>query len=173
MGSRHFVPYYSPRVIAPSWGVMPEDMKSISNKTFDFVNHEIEIDRLIRSQFSDSQMSNAKWKKLFRHLAVICPESHTIWKFVGSDNDGVALTGLPRIDELEETFINHQFWFGPRYYKEIEWLCFPNVVNKRGVKTVSTQHITQDTDLILSELMKIGHWPIVQNSNGFIVYGHR
>ena len=91
---------------------MPEDMKSISNKKFDFVNHEIEIDKLIRAEFSDSQMSNAKWKKLFRHLAVICPESHTIWKFVGSDNDGVALTGLPRIDELEETFINHQFWFG-------------------------------------------------------------
>ncbi len=107
------------------------------------------------------------------HLAVICPKSHAIWKFVGFDNDGVALTGLPGIDELEDTFINHQFWFGPRYYKEIEWLCFPNVVNKRGVKTIATQNISQDTDLILSELMKIGHWPIEQNANGFIVYGHR
>jgi len=152
---------------------MPEDMKSISNKTFDFVNHEIKIDKIIRSEFNDSQMSNAKWKKLFTHLAAICPKLHAIWKFVGSDNDGVALTGLPGIDELEETFINHQFWFGPRYYNEIEWVCFPNVVNKRGVKTIATQNISQDTDLILSELMKIGHWPIEQNANGFIVYGHR
>ena len=84
--------------LAAACGVMPEDMKSISNKTFDFVNHELEVDKKIRSKFNDSQMSNAKWKKLFMHLAVICPKAHAIWKFVGSDNDGVALTGLPEID---------------------------------------------------------------------------
>ena len=152
---------------------MPEDMKPISNKTFDFVNHELEVDKIIRSKFNDSQMSNAKWKKLFMHLAVACPNAHAIWKFVGSDNDGVALTGLPEIDELEETFINHQFWFGPSYYKEIEWISFPNVVKKRGFETVPSQNTSQATDFILSELIKIGHWPIEENANGFIIYGHR
>ena len=152
---------------------MPEDMKSISNKTFDFVNHGLEVDKIIRSKFNDSQMSNAKWKKLFIHLAVTRPKAHAIWKFVVSDNDGVALTGLPEIDELEEAFINRQFWFGPRYYKEIEWLSFPNVVHKRVFETVPSQNISQDTDFILSELMKIGHWPIEENANGFIIYGHR
>lgn len=107
------------------------------------------------------------------HLAAICPKAHAIWKFVGSDNKGVALTGLPEIDELEEAFINRQFWFGPRYYKEIEWLSFPKVINTRGFETVPSQNISQDTDFILSELMKIGHWPTEENDNGFIIYGHR
>jgi hypothetical protein len=148
-------------------------MKSISNKTFDFVNHEIEIDKLIRSEFSYSQMSNAKWKKLFMHLAVICPKSHAIWKFAGSDNDGVALTGLPGIDELEETFIIHQFWFGPRYYQKIQWLHFPKIINKRGFEKVAAQNNVQDTDFILTQLKKTGHWPIEENDHGFTIYGHR
>ncbi len=85
-------------------------------------------------------MSNAKWKKLFIHLAVKCPKAHAIWKFVGTDNGGVALTGLPGIDEIEEAFINHRFWFGPMYYKEIEWLNFPKVVKRPGFETVPSQH---------------------------------
>ena len=60
--------------LAAAGVVMPEDMKSISNKTFDFVNHELEVDKIIRSKFNDSQMSNAKWKKLFMHLAVTRPK---------------------------------------------------------------------------------------------------
>lgn len=148
-------------------------MKSISSKSFDFVNHELEVDKIIRSKFNDSQMSNAKWKKLFMHLAVKCPKTHAIWKLVGSENDGVALIGLPEIDELEEAFINHQFWFGPMYYKEIEWLSFPKVVKKRGFETVPSQNTFQDTDFILNELIKIGHWPIEENDHGFTIYGHR
>lgn len=158
--------------------VKTDSMKSNSNKTFDFVNHEFDIDKIIRSQFNNSQMSNAKWKKLFLHLAVQCPHAHAIWKFVGSDNDGVALTGMPEIDDLEDTYLNHRFWFGPSYYKEIEWLRFPTFVAKRGVqkeriRSGPSPHPCQDTAIIFTELLKIGHWPIEQDADGFTIYGHR
>ncbi|WP_213998167.1 hypothetical protein [Arsukibacterium sp.] len=148
-------------------------MKSDSNKVFDFVNHGLEIDKLIRSSFNDSQMSNAKWKKLFVLLAEQFPQVYAIWKFVGANNDGVALLGSPKTGELEETYINHRFWLGPRYYKEIQWITFPRVIRKSGYEKVPSRNSSQDTDLILSELKKVGYWPVAETNDGFTIFGHR
>lgn len=152
---------------------MHQDMKSNSSKIFDFVKHELEIDKIIRAEFNDSQMSNAKWKKLLMHLAVKCPNAHAIWKFVGSENDGVALTGLPAIDELEKSYINQRFWFGPRYYKEIQWLSFQKVIKRSGFEHVPSQNTVQDTGFILNELNNLGKWPIEESADGFTIYGHK
>ncbi|GGW73889.1 hypothetical protein GCM10008111_32170 [Alishewanella tabrizica] len=148
-------------------------MKSVSSKTFDFVNHELEVDKIIRSKFNDSQMSNAKWKKLFMLISVNCPEIYAIWKFIDSDSDGVGLIGSPEISELEDTYINHKFWFGPRYYKEIQWLSFPKIVKKAGFENVPVCNTVQNTDFLLNELNKVGHWPIEETNNGFTIFGHR
>ena len=64
-------------------------MSNPNSKVFDFVEHEVKIDKLIRRSFTSSYMSNAKWRKCIQLLNKVAPEIQDIWKFVGSENDGV------------------------------------------------------------------------------------
>jgi hypothetical protein len=147
-------------------------MSNPNSKVFDFVAHEIKIDKLIRQSFSVSYMSNAKWRKCFQLLNQVDPDIQVIWKFVGSENDGVR-HALPTNEALEEKYLSSRFWFGPAYYKEIEWLEFPAVGKPYGKENIPAAFFDQNVAKIVEALNEIGQWKIAKSDLGFRLYGHQ
>jgi len=147
-------------------------MASKNDKVFDFVAHEEKIDKLIKRSFSSSFMSNAKWRKCFTLLDSKAPDIQLIWKFIGSQNEGVRY-GIPPIEALEEKYINSRFWYGPMYYKEIEWVEFPCVGKPYGKEQIPGAHFDQDIEEIRKELENIGSWQIEVSTEGFKLYGFK
>lgn len=147
-------------------------MSNPNSKVFDFVAHEIKIDKLIRRSFTSSYMSNAKWRKCFKLLNQVTPDIQVIWKFVGSQNDGVRHL-LPSNEALEENYLSSRFWFGPAYYKEIEWLEFPTVGKPYGKENTPAAFFEQSVAAIIEALNEIGQWHIVKTNLGFRLYGYQ
>ena len=147
-------------------------MSSPNSKVFDFVAHEIKIDKLIKQSFASSYMSNAKWRKCFQVLYEMAPDLQVIWKFVGSKNNGVRHS-LPSNEALEEKYLSSRFWFGPAYYKEIEWLEFPEIGKPYGKEKIPGAFFKQNVNLVVESLNKIGHWHIAKTDLGFRLYGHQ
>ena len=147
-------------------------MASNNDKVFDFVAHEEKVDKLIKCSFASSYMSNAKWRKCFSLLEEKAPDVQLIWKFVGAQNEGVRY-GIPPIEALEEKYINSRFWYGPMYYKEIEWLEFPRVKKPYGKEKIPGAHVAQDIEQLKNELENIGSWQIEESNEGFKLYGHK
>lgn len=147
-------------------------MSNPNSKVFDFVAHEIKVDKLIKQSFAASYMSNAKWRKCFQLLNEIAPNIQVIWKFVGSKNDGVR-DSLPANEALEEKYLSSRFWFSPAYYKEIEWLEFPNVGKPYGKENIPGAFYEQNVAAVIEALNKIGQCHIVKTDLGFRLYGHQ
>jgi hypothetical protein len=159
--------------VAPATGVMrKDDMSNTNNKAFDFVEHEIKIDKMIERLFDSSYMSNTKWRKCFALLSRVSPDLQVIWKFVGSKNDGVRHT-LPPIESLEDSYLSSRFWFGPAYYKEIEWVEFPEVGMPYGKENIPGAFYQQDVAAVLVALNEIGQWCTEKTGLGFRLYGHK
>ncbi len=147
-------------------------MSNPNSKAFDFVAHEIKIDKLIKRLFTSSYMSNAKWRKCFQLLNQVNPDIQVIWKFAGSQNDGVRHS-LPTNEALEENYLSSRFWFGPAYYKEIEWLELPNVGKPYGKEKIPGAFFEQNVVATIEALNEIGQWHIVKTDLGFRLYGHQ
>ncbi|ROT95761.1 hypothetical protein EB809_18735 [Marinobacter sp. R17] len=147
-------------------------MSKSASKVFDFVEHEKKIDKIIERSFESSYISNAKWRKCFAILDDISPDLQVIWKFVGSQNNGVRYS-LPSIESLEERHLSSRFWFGPAYYKEIEWIEFPKVGKPYGKEDISGAFFHQDVATILAALNDIGQFYTENTDLGFRLYGHR
>jgi hypothetical protein len=147
-------------------------MRKPNNKVFDFVAHEIKIDKLIKHSFTTSYMSNTKWRKCLRLLNEVAPDFQVIWKFVGSQNDGVR-DSLPTNEALEENYLTSGFWFGPAYYKEIEWLEFPRIGKPYGKEKIPGAFFEQNVSAVIDALNEIGHWHIIKTELGSRLYGHQ
>jgi hypothetical protein len=117
-------------------------------------------------------MSNAKWRKCLQLLNQIDPDIQVIWKFVGSENNGVR-HALPTNDVLEEKYLSSRFWFGPAYYKEVEWLEFPTVGKPYGKENIPAAFFDQNVAAIVEALKEIGKWQIAKSDLGFRLYGHQ
>lgn len=146
-------------------------MNSHQSRVFDFVKHEEVIDKLIANGQFLPFMSNAKWRKVFEALEYTCPNIQVIWKFIGSKNEGVRDT-LPPMAALEERYLNSCFWFGPAYYKEIEWLEFPQLLVPYGKEKIPGAHKKQDITLARACIERLGHFQIESTGLGFRLYGY-
>jgi len=142
-----------------------------NSETFDFVEHEVKVDKLIKSNFSSLLLSNAKWRKCFAELDKTSPDLQVIWKFVGSKNNGIR-HALPTVVALEEKYLSSLFWFGPCYYKEIEWLEFPEIGKPYGKERIPGAFYSQDIDKAKNALCSIGQWPIEETELGFRINGY-
>ncbi|WP_139139033.1 hypothetical protein [Alteromonas confluentis] len=80
---------------------------------------------------------------------------------------------LPTEGSLEQTFLNNRFWFGPAYYKEIEWLEFPRLGKPLGQENIPATHFEQDVNGVVEYLTKFGQWPLEDTPQGYRLYGHR
>lgn len=140
-------------------------MSKPESKAFDFVAHEAKIDKLIKQSFTSASMSNAAWRKCIKVLNEVAPEMQVIWKFVGSKNDGVRHS-LPPNEAVEEKYLTSRFWFGPLYYKEIEWLEFPEIGKPYGQEKVPGAHFKQNVDAVVEALNSKGKWHMVQTELG-------
>lgn len=149
-----------------------ESMSNPNSKVFDFVAHEIKIDKLIKRSFTSSCMSNAKWRKCFQLLNEVAPNIQIIWKFVGGQNDGVR-SYLPADEALEEKYLTSRFWFGPAYYKEIEWIEFPKIGKPYGKENIPGTFFVQDVNSVVEALNKNGQWVLIETDLGFRLYGHQ
>jgi len=138
---------------------------------FDFVAHEIKIDKIIKIEFDSKLLSNAKWRKCFSTLENMSPELQVIWKFVGSQNQGVR-HALPSTLALEERYLNSRFWFGPCYYKEIEWLEFPSVGKPYGKENIPGSFFQQSIHEVKDLLNAVGQWPFEETELGFRINGY-
>ena len=148
-------------------------MKDRNNKVFDFVGHEVVVDKIVKREFTRAFMSNAKWRKLFVALDEATPQgAQVIWKFVGAKNDGVRHS-LPPSPSLGERYLDDRFWFGPCYYKEIEWIEFPRVNKPYGREKIPGAHFDQDVEAIKSTLESIGAWELEATAIGYRVYGYK
>lgn len=147
-------------------------MNNPNSRAFDFVAHEEKIDSLIKRSFSKSYMSNSKWKKCFSLLSASASEFQVVWKFVGSENNGVR-NRLPSEESLEENYISSRFWFGPMYFKEIEWLEFPAIGKPYGQENIPGAFYNQDIKSVKKALEAIGSWEIEETVDGFRIYGYK
>jgi len=59
------------------------------NEPFDFVEHEIKMDKFVKMNFESMLLSNAKWRKCFKELDVSAAELQVIWKFIGNNNQSL------------------------------------------------------------------------------------
>jgi len=141
------------------------------NEPFDFVEHEIKMDKFVKMNFESMLLSNAKWRKCFKELDVSAPELQVIWKFIGSNNQSLRHS-LPSTIALGDRYLNSHFWFGPCYYKEIEWLDFPRVGKPAGKEKVPGSFYYQDIDKAKDALCRIGQWPIEETKSGFRINGY-
>lgn len=141
-------------------------------KVFDFADHGSKVDKEIAKQFLSSFMSNAKWRKILSLLHAANPELQLVWKFVGSRNNGVRY-GLPVPEAMSETYLTSRFWFGPCYYKEIEWLEIPLMAKPYGKEDLPITHKRQDVESLKSLLDRTGQWEVEVSPNGIRIYGHR
>ena len=142
-----------------------------NNDAFDFAAHEIKIDKLIENEFESKLLSNTKWRKCFSTLESVSPELQVIWKFVGSKNQGVRNT-LPAAIALEERYLNSRFWFGPCYYKEIEWLEFPAIGKPYGKENIPGSFFPQSIHTVKDLLSTVGQWPFEETELGFRINGY-
>ncbi|HET9218533.1 MAG TPA: DUF6678 family protein [Terriglobia bacterium] len=147
-------------------------MNKNNKKVFDFGAHSAIVDRLVAKQFSRSFMSNAKWRRLITTLDSVEPELQVIWKFVGSKNDGVRWS-LPAIESMQEEYLDNRFWFGPLYYKEIEWLEIPLVAKPWGKENLPITYRDQDIEKVRKALEKSGRWSLEDTGTGLRIYGYR
>ncbi|MBT4865685.1 MAG: hypothetical protein HON53_11310 [Planctomycetaceae bacterium] len=149
-----------------------------TTKAFDFVAHEDVIDKEIARSFSASFMSDTKWRKTFAVLddvdaeRIADREMQVIWKFVGSPNDGVRYK-LPSLDAMHDRFLDSRFWFGPMYYKEIEWLEFPKIGIPYRREQIPGAHFEQDIEKVRIALQAIGKFQIEESALGIKLYGHK
>jgi hypothetical protein len=141
-------------------------------KFFDFVKHEEVVDKLIAKENFLPLMSNSKWRKVFEALELTCPDIQVIWRFIGAQNSGNR-DWLPPTVSLEDRYINNQFWFGPMYYKEIEWLEIPHILIPHGMEKIPGAHKQQDAYLAKDCIEKLGHFHIETTGLGFRLYGWR
>ena len=116
-------------------------------------------------------MSNAKWRKCLQLLNQVAPDMQVVWKFVGSENNGVRHY-LPSNEALENCYLSNRFWFGPAYYKEIEWLEFPKIGKPYGKENIPSAFFEQDVFAVISALNEIGQWNIIKTDLGFRLYGY-
>ena len=147
-------------------------MTKKNDNVFDFVEHENKIDKLIKNSFGSSYMSNSKWRKCLTLVDKVAPNIQVVWKFVGSENEGVR-HGIAPMESLEEKYMNSRFWFGPRYYKEIEWIEFPRIGKPYGKEKIPSAFFNQDIEAIKEELEVNGKWLIESTQEGFKLYGHK
>ena len=65
-----------------------------------------------------------------------------------------------------------QFWFGPRYYKEIEWVEFPDTNVPLGKENIPGAHKPQDIASTQVCIEALGSFQIAESALGIRVYGH-
>jgi len=141
------------------------------SRTFDIKAHEERLDAAIRSAYSASFMSSAKWRKLFELLDR--PEleiDQLVWKFVGRES---AVRGaVPSVAGLEQSYVSSSS-FAPFLYKEIEWIEIPPKSIPAGWESVPHKHRPQDIERVLSALAEIGQFEIARSESGARIHGFR
>jgi len=77
------------------------------------------------------------------------------------------------VQSLEESYLSSKFWFGPAYYKEIEWVEFPEVGKAYGKEKIPGAVYQQNVATVFEALNKIGQWYTEETDLGFRLYGHK
>jgi hypothetical protein len=111
---------------------------------------EREIDRIIRSRFNTSCMSNAKWRRAFDTLAEVTQVTGCRWKLVNSDR--LCESDFPVVEEgyFEATF-------GIVYLKHVEWV----------------EIIASDPESARTALDACGQFAIERTADGVRIFGYR
>ncbi len=141
---------------------------------FDFVAHEHDVDKLIATTYNHAYMSNAKWKRFFLLLNEVCPDYQMIWMFVGTNGIPIRWVCPARITLLD-TYLSDRFHFGPRYYKEIEWIEIPRVAMPydRQMQNVLAARKAQNVDVVHEAIKAAGQWELELTDSGLRVYGFK
>ena len=145
----------------------------MNKNVFNFTKHSETVDKTIKQNFSISYMSNAKWKKVFKNLDAIDQEEpflQVIWKFI--DNEYEHRHQLPFVSSLEDKYIDDYFWFGPLYYKEIEYIMFPKLHVPYEREQYPSLHKEQNIEKVKEQLNNIGEFKIKETEVGFKLLGH-
>jgi len=124
------------------------------------------LDDLIARRFAASNMSDTKWVKLLKSVAVFAEKVPylTVKLVYGADIQHTFTQSDPEhVDD---------FWFRePIIYKEIEWLEFPKVQRIVISEGVSTDFY-QDLNDLKAYLESIAHFPLEESDTGLRVVGY-
>ena len=155
-----------------AWGGDRVVAKKKKREPFDFGKHKEWVDKEVARCFRASFMSNTKWRKLFLGLDRQLPEGFLVtWKFVGAEGDG-ALHGLPSEKCIGPAYLNSYFWFGPCWYKEIEWIGFPRVAKPEGANGIVARYREQDLEQVSSVLNDLGQYQLDEVEDGLRLVAH-
>ena len=112
------------------------------------------LDSIIQRKFTASNMSNAKWVKLFKRASSFYPDIRTIdFKLVYSDE-------IKRTEIEEHQEHVDKYWFlEPPIYKEIEWIEFPFSEN-------------QEISNFEESINLLGKYPVLHSSTGLRIVAY-
>jgi hypothetical protein len=114
-------------------------------------------------------MSDTKWRKLFSVLKDISSIDHYFLKFITDEEEGA---GYGRFDPWPPHAFIDTASFGPLYLSEIEWVEFPNIVQKRRHGPTPRGGHHQDLEGLRRALDSVGKFPIEVTPRGLRIIGH-
>ena len=126
-----------------------------------------QIDEYVRKRYKGSFMSNAKWKKLLNTVGDIYPSGFAVrYRLIHGDELG----------ELSLDQADDQFFAEPIYYKEVEWIEFPDEykdwINPNNRQVGMTTR-PQELGPILEAIKALGEFEIEDFGRSVRVYGYR
>jgi hypothetical protein len=131
-------------------------------------------DQALRKKYSTALMSNHKWRKFFLVMSEYASDFSGIeYRFTDSAN--IFYGNAPSPKQVWDKAIDDPVsgFGGPVEYKHIESLFIPRVYHYRRYINAPISNRVLDLDRFLSELEKLGQFPIKKTSHGIHVYGYQ
>lgn len=127
----------------------------------------LEVDSLIQANNYASFMNDAKWEKLFENLLQEFDSILIRYKLVGR---------MEVKERIYDSVDFKPFFMEPIFYKEIEWIEFPEEMQIILNKRVSRQHISelkQDIERIEKNINKTGVFELEKEKGTLRLYGYK
>ncbi|PKH52450.1 hypothetical protein CXF68_17895 [Tenacibaculum sp. Bg11-29] len=131
------------------------------------MTEKTKIDKIIQENNFSSFMNESKWEKLFENLIEEFDSIIIRYKLIGLD----------KITEMEYDIVDFRpFFIEPVFYKEIEWIEFPQkmqiIINKR-VSRQMVSELKQDVIKIEKTINKIGVFDMEKENGTLRLYGYK
>ncbi|HWU55188.1 MAG TPA: DUF6678 family protein [Rhizomicrobium sp.] len=132
----------------------------------------------IAGLFCTSQMSNAKWRKMFvmlgRHNANVGLQQAII-KFIDDENEHVI--DAPDQQHMRTPWAYIDLHQGPVAFGAIEWIEYPRMAvfersTPNGKGRISPREVAQDIDKAEAVLRSLGQYPLQRTERGLRIIGY-
>jgi hypothetical protein len=131
-------------------------------------------DQAIRKKYSAALMSNQKWQKLFRVMAVHGSDFSGI-EYRFTDTNNVLFGHAPSEQQVWDTAIDDpvEGAGGPLEYKHIESVLIPYSYSYQAYKNAPLTTRALNIKAFVAALENVGIFPITETKKGIVIHGYK